>query len=350
MGTSSRRSVAVILNRNAQRVSPDIIAGARGILGPGAVFVTSSRAEAREAAREIAARRFEVACTGGGDGTFIAAVNDLDACCGEEMPMLMGLRLGSGNAIGEVCGASPPTREGLAADIARAASGEPPRPLSLLRVDGRLTHSTGVGLDAKFNEDFRAIVKNWLGRGVLAPLIHGAPGLVLAAVMRSIPRLLREGPFNLRVINRGAPASLLGGSGHGGGDADRPAGAVLYDGQAVIACASTVATYGRGLRLFPFADSLTDRFQLRVSSVGPLDVLPNLSRIFSGTYRNPRRLSDFAVTAVRLELAAPAPWHVAGDLQGPTTEFDIELSPRKLQLLFDPRRFTSAACSRSPAS
>jgi hypothetical protein len=88
------RSAAVIANANAHGVTPARIELARQILGPAHVFVTRSLAEARAAAAAIAGR-YQVVCTGGGDGTFVQAIADLGAT-GQPLPILFGLRLGSG--------------------------------------------------------------------------------------------------------------------------------------------------------------------------------------------------------------------------------------------------------------
>src|SRR5262245_10604092 len=138
------RRVAVLLNVHARRVRPRLIDWMREHLRPGDLYVTHDTEEARAACQDIAARDYGALCIGGGDGTFMRAVTDLVAAGADKLPVLIALRLGTGNAICDVCGSSPPTPAGLAADLSRAASDEPAVPLRLLEVNGRLTHFTGV--------------------------------------------------------------------------------------------------------------------------------------------------------------------------------------------------------------
>ncbi|MEO7328203.1 MAG: diacylglycerol kinase family protein, partial [Minicystis sp.] len=110
------RRIAVLLNRNAQGVRPSVVRRAAALIEARDLFVTSSREEAREAARTMIARGTEVVCVGGGDGTFIQAAADLlaeAAIAGRAPPMLLPLRLGSGNAIADVAGASANSGRGL---------------------------------------------------------------------------------------------------------------------------------------------------------------------------------------------------------------------------------------------
>jgi diacylglycerol kinase family enzyme len=245
---------------------------------------------------------------------------------------MLPLRLGSGNAIADVCGAGPHTARGVIEDVEHARRGGVRRTLRLLNVEGRPAHFAGVGIDAKLNEDFQAVVKDGIGRGRLGRVFHGTPGIVFSVVTRTIPRLIVEPKLHLRVRNVRGEARKL--------DADgRPTGApigpdeLLYEGPVTIAAASTVTQYARGLTFFPFADSLGDAFQVRVSSGGARELLPNMRSIFAGTYRNPDKVHDFAATAVRFELPAPGPVHVGGDLWGHRAELTIELDPRTVTLV-----------------
>jgi diacylglycerol kinase family enzyme len=275
-------------------------------------------------------------CVGGGDGTFIQAAADLLAEASRDPPAMLPLRLGSGNAIADVCGSGAHTTRGVLGDVENARRGGVLRTLRLLSVEGRPAHFAGVGIDAKLNEDFQAVVKDGLGRGPLGRLFHGMPGIVLSVVTRTIPRLILEPRLHLRVRNTGRPARRLDADGHPTGEPVAP-GELLYEGPVTVAAASTITQYARGLTFFPFADALVDAFQVRVSSAGARELLPNIPSIFAGTYRNPDKVHDFAATAVRFELPEAGPVHVGGDLWGPRTELAIELDRRTVTLVERPR-------------
>jgi diacylglycerol kinase family enzyme len=326
------RRVAVLLNRNAQRVTAALAARVASSFPAADLFVTASLVEAQAAASAVVKRGYDVLCVGGGDGTFIRAAADLLAETDGHPPAMLALRLGSGNAIADVCGSGSPSLRGVLEDIERARAGGVPRRLRLLRVEGRPAHFAGVGIDAKLNEDFRAVVKEGIGRGRLGRLFHGTPGIVLSLVTRTIPRLILEPKLQVRVRNTGGPARRLDADGEPTGE---PVARddVLYDGPATIAAASTVTQYARGLTFFPFAAGLGDAFQVRVSDAGAREVLPHIPSIFDGTYRNPEKVHDFAATAVRFELPQSGPVHVGGDLWGPRGELTIELEPRSVTLI-----------------
>jgi diacylglycerol kinase family enzyme len=327
------RRVAILLNPNAQRVTTNVIAQFQRLHDPDDVFVTSSLAEVRAAIRTIVAREYDVLCTGGGDGTFVKAVNELCAVPAGRALIFYGLRLGSGNAIADVCGAARPTAKGIAADLARAASDEPPGALRLLMANDRLAHFAGAGLDAKFNEDFAAVIKRGLGQTRLGHLFHGVPGIVIAAAGRTLPRLICEPHPRVRIVAVAGPAHRLDHAGHACGEPLLP-GAVLFEGRATISSASVVTTFGRGLRFFPFADALQpDRFQLRVSTNGALQSLRYLPRVFAGSPRIPDGLQDFAVSGVRVELIDPCPTQIGGDLCDPVDAVTVTFSPHHIRLL-----------------
>jgi len=284
-------------------VTPKLVAWARANLVPEAdLFVTSSVNEGRAAAADVVRGGYDALCVGGGDGTFMQAARDLLGLGPERVRLLFPLRLGGGNAIHDVCGSSQPTRAGLAADVARAGSDEASSRLGLLEVNGILTHFTGVGIDAKHVEDFDSLIKQKLRPGLLGPLFHGIPAILLTVLARTLPRLIREPRSTLRIINEGSPVHRLDAAGEPTGEAV-PSGGQLYEGPITIAAAATISVYSRSITFFPFADKLLNRFHLRVSSAGAGEAMANLPAILRGTYFNPATVWDFGASRVRFELS-----------------------------------------------
>jgi diacylglycerol kinase family enzyme len=326
------RDVAVLVNRNAQGVTARHLEELRQLVGD-RLYVTETIDAGRDAIRTIVERRCDALAIGGGDGTFMQVVTELLALGpATDVPVLVPLRLGTGNAIADVTGASKPTSRGIASDLARAAGDEPARSLKLIEVDGKPTHFTGVGLDADYAADFRWLVKDRKLTGVLGRLSRGAPGLAITAATMTIPRLLARTPRRMRIVALDAPAWRLTEHGERSSSTIAP-GELLYDGPFTIAAASTIHSYSNGMTFFPFAEALDDAFQVRVSALTGFETLAALPRSFDGTYRHPK-VHDFAARAIAVELDEPARYHVGGDLHGPSTSFTVRLAARSVPMLF----------------
>lgn len=283
----------------------------------------------REGMAEIVERGYEVVCVGGGDGTFMLVAEALRGC-GNRQPAVMALRLGTGNAVHDVCGASPPTRQGLLRDLARAGDARAQvTPLRLLEVEGRLTHFAGVGLDADWAADYARLIKRHVGTGPLLPLVRGVPGYALTAVALTIPRLVRQPFVGVKLIARG-PAVRLGEGGRPEGEiAD---GQVLYEGKATMASASTVPSYSAGFRYFRNVDRIGDAFEVKVAVASAYQVVRHARRVLGGEH-DPERVLDFAAWGLRVELASEVRYHVGGDVMPATTAFTIELSRHSVPVL-----------------
>jgi diacylglycerol kinase family enzyme len=313
---SAVRRVAVMLNRSAQGVTARRLRWFAAHVPADDLFVTQG--DSRAAVAQIVRRGYDVVCAGGGDGTFMRIAGELLALAPAQLPALMPLRLGTGNAIHDVARASPPTRRGLARDLAHAAD---PRariaPIRLLDVDGVLTQFAGVGLDADWADDYARLIKRRVGHGPLLPLVRGVPGYALTAITRTIPRLLRRPFVAVRVTAPDGARDLATGR--------RIVGA-LFDGPATMVSASTVGSYSAGFRYFQHAEALGDAFEVKIARATPARVLRHARRVLAGAASD--LVLDFATAHLRVELATPAPYHVGGDVLPPVAAFTIRLGPQ----------------------
>jgi len=323
-----------MLNRRAQGVTAARLAWFRTHVPAADLFVPDGVAAAEAAIATIVAQGHDALCLGGGDGTFMLATAALLALAPPRIPALLPLRLGTGNAVHDVCGSSPPTERGLAHDLARAADpGEHPTPLRLLDVDGRLTHFTGVGLDADWAADYARLIKRHVGTGRLLPLVRGAPGYALTALALTIPRLIRRPFVSVRLVARG-PAARLDGDG-------RPQqqfsdGDILHEGPVTMASASTVRSYSAGFPYFRHVDQIGNAFELKVAFASASDVVRHAQRVLAGA-PDPTRILDFAAHAIRIELSTPARYHVGGDALPATRAFTVRTSELTIPVLRTPR-------------
>lgn len=322
--------MAVLLNRRAQGVTAARVRWFRERVAPEDLFVTASLADSEAALRTILAEGHDVLCPGGGDGTFMETAAALIRLAPPTMPALLPLRLGTGNAVHDVCGASRPTARGLARDLARAADPrETASPLRLLEVDGRLTQFAGVGLDADWQADYAWMIKRRVGNGPLLPLVRGAPGYLATAIALTLPRLVRRPHVDVRLIAVGGAERL---DGAGRAIASYRDGDVLYEGPATLAAASTVPSYSAGFRFFPRVDAIGERFEVKVGLARLTDVLRAARAMLTGG-EGEGASHDFAVSGLRVELPAPARYHLGGDVQAASRGFTIRLGPRPVPVL-----------------
>jgi len=332
--TESAR-VAVVLNRRARGVRPQLINRLAQLHAREHVFVSEDLDHCRTIAHTLVQRGYERVLLGGGDGTFVRCLTELESAAeaaGVPLPVVGVLRLGTGNALGYYLGAAAPSQSGLLADLqrARGQSGRV-RPLELLRVDGRLSPFAGTGLDSQILQDYGATTRFLDGLGV-GHLCSSTLRYVLAVAFRATPRFfLRRLPM-VEARNVGGPAYQVGPDGR----PERtplPPGTVLYRGPCTLARASTIPCLGFGARLFPFADILRGTFQLRCTDASTFETLANLPAVLRGDYRSPR-IRDFLCDAVELRTEHPVPFQIGGDLvEEPRDRLRIELAEQPISVI-----------------
>ena len=315
----ARQRVAVILNENARGVGRRVIDDLSELVPPHDLYLSRSLDHSRQIAAKVVERAYDTILFGGGDGTFVQCLSDVAAEArrrDQDLPSVGVLRLGTGNALADALGASRPTLDGLAHDLGRARRSQRARHLQLLEVEGKLTPFAGCGLDAQILDDFGK-----LGRvvdklaGPLAGAIGAAPRYALTVGLRSTPRFLMTRLPEIEIINRGEPVyPIYWRNGRILEDEAIATGAVIWRGRASLASCSTIANFGLGMRMFPWADAREGRFQLRCATSSAYETLRNLPAVFRGAYRSPT-LHDFLCTAVEIRMERPVPVQVGGDLQ-----------------------------------
>src|SRR5687768_13500278 len=75
---ASARQVAIVLNRNARGVTDQAIRRVCKLHPASDVFVSTSLEESRRIARLVVERGYDMALLGGGDGTFVQCLADLE--------------------------------------------------------------------------------------------------------------------------------------------------------------------------------------------------------------------------------------------------------------------------------
>lgn len=324
----------MVVNGNAKSVTADVISTLDQILLGGDLFVSRRLEDASEIARTLVNRGYGTVLTGGGDGTFTVMVTEVvrEARAQDKpVPRFGLLKLGTGNALAWVAGASRAKGRGLSADIQRLREDAGSRPLRLVEVEGFLAPFAGFGVDAVVLKDY-ADVKAMLSRTPLKRYAAGALGYTLASVTRSLPTFVVRPVPHCRVRNEGAEAYRIGEKGGLVGQ-PIPKGETIYEGPARIVGLATIPYYGFGFRMFPFADERPDRMQLRVSTVSSLGFVRNFPAIWRGEYHDPNIVFDYLVDAVSIEMDPPTVFQIGGDPQGERARVAARVSREPIRLV-----------------
>src|SRR5690606_21495125 len=198
------------------------------------------------------------------------------------------LKMGTGNALVWVAGASPLGDEEPLPGSDLIQSNVPRMKLRLVDVEGVHTPFAGIGADARILSDYNA-TRTQLEGTPLSALGRGLAGYSLAARSRSLPKLLFKRMPRIRVVNEGDDAWPVDPTGEHREHAVRK-GETIYEGRARMAAFSTIPFYGFGMKLFPFAQPGSRRMHLRISRIGPPQFLGNVRGIWNGTYHDPKYL------------------------------------------------------------
>ncbi len=321
---------AVVVNGNAKSVTAEVIEALDQILDGGDLFVSRRVEESEAIARTLVDRGYGTILTGGGDGTFtvvVTAVVNEARRRGAAVPRFGLLRLGTGNSLAWVLGASKLGGRGgkaLAADLARLQSDAGSRDLRLVEAEGMLSPFCGFGIDAEMLRDYGK-VKSLLARGPLKRLAPGPVAYAVAATTRTIPSYLFRRTPHCRVINEGGDAFRVGEKGKVIGSPVRR-GSILYEGPAKVASVGAIPYYGFGLRFFPYADDRPDRMQLRISTISTLSFIRNFRPIWRGEYEELETTFDYFIDDVTIEMDPPTPFQIGGDVAGERARVRVRLT------------------------
>ncbi|CAE8635535.1 unnamed protein product [Polarella glacialis] len=381
-----KAQVALVLNRNAKGVGAAMEKKLREIVGDDNCFSCGSEEDAATALQQVLDRgHYAVVACGGGDGTIAGVLNRLEEFNQRTssdvytpvVPALCVLRLGTGNGLAYLVGARPdPVKdlrqlvdhvsevssaaapalfaktlelttgwragkrrqgaaaEGLEEGLLEAEASSPSTSSSSAASgksseDEEESHRTlcffaGLGYDARILQDY-----NWLKKrtnnSFLKRLVQNPLGYCLALLLRTLPATMRgEHVFHVKITNLSDEAFYVDPR-RGDWAEPRHKGEVLYEGVAGIVSVGAVPFYGGGLRLFPFAGLAKGLAHLRLSSIHPAVATLNVLPIWRGSYRNAKKVHDFLVKDVLVEVDRPTPFQHSGEFMGNTTRMRIRV-------------------------
>ena len=339
--------VAVLLNRNARLVTDKLVRKIERLVGRDHVYYSRSLEEAEAFTREIIQKNYGTIACGGGDGTLTGTVNFVQRYINEAnrwrveryerfgerqdligMPRFAFLRLGTGNGIGPVVGAQSPLQ-----DLRKLIEYLPGRnhTVPMMDADGEQCFVAGFGYDSVLLNDYNQLKKT-TNNPILKPMMHSVFGYLAATVAKTVPRaLFSDARVEARVVSVGK--GYFVDSRRGDAVIEIEPGTTLFEGPASFIGAGTQPYFGYRFRAFPFSNIMPNMMNLRIATLGPLSTLFNLPKIWRGEFRNHKRIQDFLVEDVRIELKNPYPFQHSGDAQGMKKEMRLSMAQSPLKLV-----------------
>lgn len=347
MNTTDRPKVAVLLNMNARVVTPKVIRCVQQVVPPSDLYASRSLSDAERIVADVLRKGYDTVLTGGGDGTFVGFLgafqrhasqhehpegNTVRALAPQKLPRMGVLKLGTGNALAGLSGASPLSGGGMLEDILHLRAGRigKGRRLDLVEVDGICAPFAGFGYDALILNNYVRF-KKLVSGSPLKPLGEGLTGYALSISFLSVPQAALKKFPDVEVRNAGAPARRIDDDGNHTG-APIPEGGLLYKGPARFVSAGTCPNFGFNFKVFPFAGKQPARMHLRVACTGVAQALWNLPAIWQGKWRSPT-FHDFFVERIHVKCDGPMPLQVGGDAKGYHDELTMGVMDRPIELI-----------------
>jgi hypothetical protein len=206
----------------------------------------------------------------------------------------------------------------------------PGRACGLIEVEGMLAHFGGSGWDAMILDDYKRLVE--ASRGPGRRLSKSVYGYLLATLVRTAPRVARSGNPHLLIENLGDEAFVIDDEGRPRRTDRAGRGAVLYDGPAGAASASTCPQFGYRFRAFPFAERMPGFMSVRVYERGVLGAVASIPRLWRGAHPL-GGMHDWLATHVRMTFSRPVPLQVGGDAHGMRRTIEFRAAPRVVRMV-----------------
>jgi diacylglycerol kinase family enzyme len=323
-------NLAVVLNDNAKRVTPQVRATIHDLVPERNIFYSRSLEDSSAIARKVVEAGYDAVFTGGGDGTVIQFINDLVATKAP-LPTLGVLPLGTGNAIASMVSSGDYLHDLETYVLHKQADFQH---IGLLEAEGRVFPFAGLGIDARILNDYVHIKKRYAENRVMKPLLQGLGGYLLASFGRTIPHTIADAlsgrKTNVRVTNLsglafradvdGTPVEEFG------------PGQVIYEGEAHMVSAATAPYYGHGLKIFPNSLRHPGYFEMRVIFGSIARAVVKLGTVWKGRFIEDGFWSVMASHAA-VEFDREMPFQIGGDALGYRRDVVFQLSPTRLRLL-----------------
>ncbi|MBV9948958.1 MAG: diacylglycerol kinase [Myxococcales bacterium] len=317
----------MLVNANAKRGGRRVAVQIAHVLPGASVRLTRTTQEIDAWLRALP--RPAAVFAAGGDGTAVALVNALSRVipASEPFPALGVLPLGTGNGWAHALGA-PKLHRCLKLLAAREPL--PTRLCGLIEVEGMLAHFAGSGWDAMILDDYKRQLD--ASRGPGRRLSKSVYGYVAATLLRTAPRAVLSGNPHVLIENLGDEVFAIDAGGRPRRLESVGRGAILYDGPAGAASASTCTDFGYRFRAFPFAERMPGFMSVRVYERSAAGALASIPLLWRGAHPLDG-MHDWLATEVRMTFSRTVPLQIGGDAHGSRRTVDFRVSPRPVRMV-----------------
>jgi diacylglycerol kinase family enzyme len=320
--------LAILVNAQAKRGGRRVAVQIAHALPGASVRLTKSTQEIDTWLRMLPPQQALLAA--GGDGTAVALVNALARVTpdAEPFPPVGVLPLGTGNGWAHALGA--PKLHRCLELLAKTGGPLPMRRCGLLEVEGTLAHFAGSGWDAMILEDYKRQLDASKGPG--RHFWKSVYGYVFATLLRTAPKALLFGNPNLVVENLGEEVFVVDREGKPRRIEGAGRGAVLYEGPAGLAAASTCAEFGYGFKAFPFAERMRGFISVRAYNRGVLGAIASTPLLWKGAHPL-GGMHDWLATHVRMTFSRPVALQIGGDAHGLRRIIEFRAADREISMV-----------------
>jgi diacylglycerol kinase family enzyme len=323
---------AVLLNANARAVDEKLKENFLQYIPQDDLFFSQNLQEAEHFANIIAQRGYQRVFMGGGDGTIMHALHLIEQACQREhtkMPQFGILKLGTGNALARYLKAARPVR-----DVQKIKED---RPVDITHVNFITTENglsapfVSLGYDGQIVNDYETM-KSRLRHPLLKKVFSTLFGYLFTIFFNSLPKIIFREKCNVTIISN-TPGIMIHHQ-HGIDEwVEFEAGTVLYEGSAGLITAGTIPFYGFGFRMFPYIQTETAFFQLRVVNIPLWKILLNVwPKVWRGTFRD-QQLHDYLVQDVDIITDRLMDYQIGGDAHGQRTRVRWRLAEQQVEMM-----------------
>ncbi len=320
----AKNKIAIILNRNAKKVSKYYIQTFEKLASKYDVLLSSSSLETETFIKKLAHQGIHTIIAGGGDGTLMNVFNTIHREY-HHFPFRMGiLKLGTGNALANLIGARDPE-----IDLHKMLHNEYENTyrLPLIGDEENTFFFGGIGLDAQILNDYMAL-KDTYKNTFVSPFIQSVCGYLYTSFFQSlIPKNRFHGSGV--IVNEGSGLEIDPITSK---TTPLQKGQKIFDGQFHMICFSTIPYYGYNMKVFPYAGIDPSKMHLRILT-GPLykSVL-HLHQIWNGSYTS-EYIKEFLVDRVTVQCHQNTPYHSNGDGMGNRKEISLSIISNTVPLV-----------------